>query len=112
MEVYNKLVRDNIKNIIDNNGKDEIAVTRVLDDNEYKEELLKKLKEEFTELNEAIKSGIKENVVEESADLIEVIRAINGDNLDNVLMVLEEKRNKKGGFVKRLFLEKVAKNDK
>ena len=109
MEVYNKLVRDNIADIINNNGKGEIAITKTLEEQEYKKELLKKLQEEFLELIEAVTDGIKENIIEESADLIEVIRALNQDDLDNVLSKLEEKRNKKGGFTKRLYLEKVIK---
>ena len=50
MEIYNKLVRDNIDTIINNNGKNELAVTRILSDDEYKVELLKKLDEELKEL--------------------------------------------------------------
>ena len=107
MEVYNKLIRDNIDEIINNNGEDELAVTRILSDEEYQIELLKKLEEEFNELKEAICSGISDDIIEESADLIEVIRAINRDNLQLVLSRLEDKRNKKGGFVKKKYLEVV-----
>jgi len=109
MEVYNKLIRDNIDDIINNNGKDELAVTRILSDEEYQVELLRKLKEEFNELIEALDSGIVENIIEESADLIEVIRALNGDNLEPVLNILEDKRAKKGGFTKKKYLESVKK---
>ena len=35
MEVYNKLVCDNIDRLINSNGKDEVAVTRILSDEEY-----------------------------------------------------------------------------
>lgn len=107
MQVYNKLIRDNIDDIINNNGKNEHAVTRILNDEEYKIELLKKLEEEMSELIEAINTGIKENIIEESADLIEVVRALNGDNLEEVMQKLEDKRTKKGGFVKRKYLEVV-----
>lgn len=107
MEVYNKLIRDNIDEIINNNGKNELAVTRILNEEEYKLELLKKLEEEFKELQEAINTGITDDIIEESADLIEVIRAINNDNLESVLNRLEDKRTKKGGFVKRKYLELV-----
>ena len=109
MKIYNKLVRDNIDEIINNNGKNEQAVTRILNEEEYKKELLKKLEEEFNELKEAINLGINKNIIEESADLIEVIRAINGDDLTEILKQLEYKRNKKGGFIKRKYLEKVVK---
>ena len=107
MQIYNKLIRDNIDDIINNNGKNEEAVTRILDEEEYKIELLKKLNEEFNELVSALDSGIKEDIIEESADLIEVIRALNDDNLEFVMRKLEDKRNKKGGFVKRKYLEYV-----
>ena len=109
MEVYNKLIRDNIDIIINNNGKGEVAVTKILSDMEYKEELIKKLDEEINELKEAIYSGIKDNIVEESSDVIEVIRAINSDNLDLVMEKLEDKRNKKGGFKDKKYLEVVKK---
>lgn len=107
MQIYNKLIRDNIDDIINNNGKNELAVIRTLTDEEYKVELLKKLEEEYNELKTAIYSGVKEDIIEESADLIEVIRAINGNDLELVNKKLEDKRNKKGGFVKKKYLEKV-----
>lgn len=107
MQIYNKLVRDKIDEIINNNGKNEEAVVRILSDEEYKIELLKKLKEEFNELLEAINSNITEDIIEESADLIEVIRAINDNNLELVLEKLEEKNKKRGGFAKRKYLEYV-----
>ena len=111
MQIYNKLIRDNIDDIINNNGKNELAVTRILSEEEYKIELLKKLEEEFNELVSAIDSGIKEDIIEESADLIEVIRALNNDNLELVMKKIEDKRNKKGGFAKRKYLEKVIIKD-
>ena len=109
MKVYNKLIRDNIDEIINNNGKNEVAVTRILDNDEYKIELLRKLDEELTELKEAISSSIQKNIIEESADLIEVIRALNEDNLELVMQKLEDKRNKRGGFSKKKYLEIVKK---
>ena len=47
MKKNGKLVRDKIPEIIENSGKEPII--RVLDDNEYKEELLNKLYEEYNE---------------------------------------------------------------
>ena len=111
MQIYNKLIRDNIDDIINNNGKNELAVTRILSEEEYKIELLKKLEEEYNELLEAITSGITTDIIEESADLIEVIRALNNDNLELVIKKIEDKRNKKGGFAKRKYLEKVIIKD-
>lgn len=109
MEIYNKLVRDNIDTIVNNNGKNELAVTRILSDDEYKIELLKKLDEELMELKEALLNGNIEDITEESADLIEVIRALNGNNLELVMQKLEDKKRKKGGFTKKKYLEVVKK---
>ena len=49
--IYNKLVRDNIPSIIKGNGA--TPITRILNEEEYKKELEKKLYEEY---NEAYKS--------------------------------------------------------
>lgn len=46
--IYNKLVRDNIPNIII--SKKEVPVTRVLNNEEYRKELEKKLYEEYNEV--------------------------------------------------------------
>ena len=107
MQIYNKLIRDNIDDIINGNGKNEEAVIRILLEEEYRIELLKKLQEEFNELVGALDSGIREDIIEESADLIEVIRALNDDDLEEVMRKLDDKRIKKGGFVKRKYLEYV-----
>ena len=49
---YNKLVRDNIPDIIKNNGGEPII--RILDDSEYKSELEKKLYEEYQNARQRI----------------------------------------------------------
>lgn len=41
VQIFNKLVRDNIPNIIESNG--EKAITRILSDEEYRVELYKKI---------------------------------------------------------------------
>ena len=68
--IYNKLVRDKIPNIIKEKG--ETPVVRVLDEIEYKNELEKKLYEEYKEVIQA--SG--DDRLEELADMLEVIRAL------------------------------------
>ena len=100
--VYNKLVRDNIvENINSEEGRK--ASFRVLNDKEYIEELNKKLLEEAHEF-------IEENVEEELADIMEVlenITRVKAINWDNVRKIQEEKRNKKGGFLDKIYLEYV-----
>ena len=70
-KIYNKLVRDKIPEIIENDG--ETPVVRVLNDNEYKKELEKKLKEEYEEV---LLAKDKKERLEELADMLEVIRMI------------------------------------
>ena len=107
-QLFNKLVRDNIPDKIKNNGEE--AVTRVLSIKEYKIELYKKLEEEK---NEVINSKNKEELIEELADLLEVLDAImsvNNISKEQVNNVKEEKRLKRGGFDKRIYLEKTISN--
>ena len=111
--IYNKLVRDNIIDKIINN--DEIALYRVLDDIEYKKELLNKLKEECNEVVDAFNNGTSANMVMELADVLEVINYlaksinVNMQEVDNVAMM---KKMKNGGFDKKYYLEKTKKREK
>ncbi len=105
MKKDGKLVRDKIPEIIEDSGKEPII--RVLDDTEYKEELLKKLYEEY---NEVIESKIKEETLEECSDVLEVLIALleyNGYTLEDLLKCRDEKKEKRGAFQKRLYLVKV-----
>ena len=99
--VYNKLVRDKIPDIIAAEGKQ--LKSRVLDDTEHLEALLQKLEEEVAELLEA-------RNVEELADVHEVLLAlaemlkISPEELETVRA---GKAAKRGSFKKRIFLEEV-----
>ena len=105
--VFNKLVTDNIPDIIASNGEE--SVTRILADEEYKVELYKKLLEET---NEVISSKNSDETIEELADVLEILKSIaelNDKKLDDVVEVAKQKRLKRGGFEKRIFLEKTYK---
>ncbi|MBO5096408.1 MAG: nucleoside triphosphate pyrophosphohydrolase [Bacilli bacterium] len=98
MKIYNKLVRDNIPEIMINNGAK--PVTRTLEDNEYYEELKKKLLEETKEFLES-------NNIEEIADIEEVILAIlkyNNWHWEKLENIRKNKADKKGSFDKKIFL--------
>lgn len=102
--IYNKLVRDNIPDIIRANG--ETPVTRILDGKEYKKALEEKLYEEYEEV---ISSEGSERC-EELADLIEVIRSLaklENKTLEDIAALADEKKAKRGGFDEKIFLEKV-----
>lgn len=104
-KVYNKLVRDNIPEIIVGNGG--TPFTRILAESEYKAELEKKLDEEY---HEVLGTTTSEERIEELADMVEIIDALarlEGKSLDDVVEVQKQKRFKRGGFAKRIFLEKV-----
>ncbi len=100
--VYNKLVRDRIPEIIQADGKR--LKSRVLDDAQHLEALLKKLEEEVAELAEA-------RNIEELADVHEVLLAL-AETLKITPQELEEFRHdkalKRGAFNKKIFLEEVA----
>ncbi len=102
--VYNKLVRDNIPNIIKEKGEEPII--KVLDDETYKKKLEKKLYEEYEEVLEA--SG--EERIEELADMLEIVKALarlENKTLDDVIECANIKAEKRGAFEEKIFLEKV-----
>lgn len=106
-KVYKKLVRDNIPEII--KDKNETPITKILNDKEYKKELEKKLFEEYKEVIDSSET----DRLEELADLLEVIShlaQIEKSNLEEIIKIAKEKRSKRGGFEKRIFLEKVIDN--
>lgn len=98
---YNKLVRDKIPEIIEENGG--IPISRILDDKEYKKCLDEKLIEE-------VKEYLKDDNEEELADVYEVfinILKYKGIELKKLEELALEKRLKRGGFDKKIYLEDV-----
>lgn len=98
---YQKLVRDNIPEIIRENN--EIPLVKVLGDKEYENELDDKLVEE---VDEFLESGD----LEELADVLEVINAIcdyKGVSFSCLEDIRRNKRNERGGFENRIYLEDV-----
>lgn len=105
--IYNKLIRDRIPEITKANGWE--PVTRILNKKEYLLELRKKILEEAKELNEG--SG-HDNLIEELVDIQEIIDAIlaaKNIKFSEFKKLKTKKRQKRGGFKKRLFLIKTIK---
>lgn len=101
MRSYHKLVRDKIPTIIEADGK--TCITEILSEDQYRMKLDEKLNEECAEYQES-----KE--IEELADLLEVIYAISkarGYTIDELECIRKDKRNKRGGFEKRIILKEV-----
>jgi predicted house-cleaning noncanonical NTP pyrophosphatase (MazG superfamily) len=106
MKIYNKLIRDNIPELIEKDGQK--YSMKILSEEEFKEELLKKLVEEAQEVLEA-KDKNKE-LVKELADVLEVMEnIISIFKLDKneIEKVQNERRISRGGFEKKLFLEYI-----
>ncbi|MDD3669619.1 MAG: nucleoside triphosphate pyrophosphohydrolase [Alphaproteobacteria bacterium] len=101
-QVYRKLVRDRIPEIIA--GRGECPQTRVLSDDDFKAALVRKLDEEVAEFK-------TDRNLEELADILEVVDALAGTlngTFADVLKIKRAKRSQRGGFEKKLFLEQVA----
>ncbi len=100
--IHNKLVRDRIPEIIEKSGKN--ASVRTLSHEEYLKRLDEKLSEELNEY-------LKDQSMEEIADLLEVIHAVvnaRGSDMDEVEKIRLQKKEKRGGFEQRIFLECVT----
>ncbi|MFZ1075720.1 MAG: nucleoside triphosphate pyrophosphohydrolase [Minisyncoccia bacterium] len=97
MAKYEKLVRDNIPEILDKKGVQ--YEKRIATPEEYKVELMKKLAEEAVEFGEA-------GAPEKLADVFEVISARKRlPEYANVEQLQNEKRDERGGFEKRIILK-------
>ena len=101
---YHKLVRDEIPRIIEAGGGQ--PVTRVLDQAGYLAALRAKLMEEAGEAQAAPDGQLRS----ELADVLEVLRALaaaHGMSWADVVAEAARKREERGGFDQRIFLEYV-----
>ena len=101
MKVYNKLVRDKIPDIIKTEGRN--VKVKILNDEEYRYELNKKLQEE-------VKEYLEDNNIEELADIVEVIYGIlNSMNIsiEEFEKVRKDKAENRGAFKEKIFLEEA-----
>lgn len=98
---HDKLVRDRIIEIIEEKGGK--ATWHLASDEEYELKLKEKLIEETKEF-------AKDGVIEEMADIFEVITALlamNDWKIEDVVAIQKEKHAKRGGFEKRIILEEA-----
>ena len=102
MPVYNKLVRDLIPHIIENEGK--ACRTRILGQDEFRMALEEKFLEEWNEYRRASDGN---EALEELADVLEVmygLLAVHGYSPDDLEQRRQAKAAKRGGFDHRIFL--------
>jgi predicted house-cleaning noncanonical NTP pyrophosphatase (MazG superfamily) len=98
MNYYDKAVRDNIPEIIEESGHS--CNVKSLPDSEFLVELENKLIEELEEYRES-------KSIEELVDIMEIIRRISelkGTNIEDLEKLRKAKAEKKGLFEKNLFL--------
>jgi hypothetical protein len=99
--VYNKLVRDNIPNIIINDSRE--PITHIAVGDEYPKHLFSKLFEEIEEFKE-------EPCEEELADMREVIKALieyydfSEEKIEEIRL---KKKKERGAFYKKIILDKI-----
>lgn len=101
VKVYNKLVRDLIPEIISAQGKK--CTTHIAGDEEYEQELLKKLSEE-------VKEFLEGPCEEEIADVLEVLDGLVelfGFSHESIERIKGEKKSDRGGFQSRIILGSV-----
>ncbi|MEB4869034.1 nucleoside triphosphate pyrophosphohydrolase [Priestia megaterium] len=105
MPTYNKLVRDNILEIIKAEGLNYNA--KILTSDELLVEVKAKMIEEANEFMEAAE---KKEAVEELADILELIHAslgAYGVDFEELEAIRKEKKEKRGGFDKAIYLIEV-----
>jgi predicted house-cleaning noncanonical NTP pyrophosphatase (MazG superfamily) len=105
MPIYNKLVRDNILEIIKAEGLS--YNSRILTSEELLVEVKAKMLEEAHEFKEAVE---KKEAVEELADILELIHAslgAYGVDFEELEAIRKEKKEKRGGFEKAIYLIEV-----
>lgn len=99
--IYNKLVRDNIPEIIKSNGG-KPKYRYLENDEEFKKALKVKLVEEIDEL---LNAKTEEEAIEELADIYDVITCL--EEYFKIAQYSCIKRSSKGWFNNRIFLESV-----
>lgn len=102
-KVFNKLVRDKIPEMLDKNGGQ--TETKILNQEEYIKCLYEKLGEECEEV---ISAPSRKDLVEELADLYEVVLSlikVKNISMEEIETTRIQKREKRGGFDSKIFLK-------
>ncbi|KOP80495.1 phosphoribosyl-ATP pyrophosphohydrolase [Lysinibacillus sp. FJAT-14745] len=105
MPVYNKLVRDLIPQVIEEEGK--TCSIRVLDQGEHLEEIKVKMQEEAIEFLEA---ASPKAAIEELADILELIHTaiqMYDVSYEQLEQIRTQKKSQRGGFSKGIYLIEV-----
>ena len=102
-DIYPKLVRDKIPELVEIEGKK--ATVRVLNnDNEYLSYLYSKLIEEATELKYAKSESNQEEELADVYELLDEILKLKKITKNDITIIQEQKRQARGGFKNRLLM--------
>ncbi|MEK4520622.1 nucleoside triphosphate pyrophosphohydrolase [Psychrobacillus sp. FSL W7-1457] len=105
MPVYNKLVRDQIPQVIEKSGSK--FSTRILDKSEHLTEVKNKLYEEVKEFEA---TDNRKDALEELADILELIHAalpVHEATYQELEQIRLAKKKKRGGFKEGIYLLEV-----
>ena len=106
-KLYGKMVRDKVPEIMKKEGCTGI-ITKTLDIDDYEKALALKLEEEAKEAAVEVRLSDREAVIEELADLKEVMLSISTYmeiTEEEMEAYREKKKELKGGFVEGIWLE-------
>lgn len=106
MTQLNKLVRDKVPSLVTKDGGS--YSLKLLSPLEHQHEITKKLHEEISEYDAATS---KDAALEELVDIVELIHAalkLHDVSVDEFDTLRQQKRKRKGGFEKGIFLHEIT----
>lgn len=106
MTQLNKLVRDKVPSLVTKDGGS--YSLKLLSPLEHQHEITKKLHEEISEYDAATS---KDAALEELVDIVELIHAalkLHDVSVDDFDTLRQQKRKRKGGFEKGIFLHEIT----
>jgi len=110
--IYKKLIRDRIPEIIQAVGKK--PYYRMIEGDALNESIARKIIEETFELYRELTEQNKENVLKESADLVEIILAALKPfdfGLNDIICKMNDRASERGKFNNNFFLDQVGGNE-
>ena len=105
-KIYNKLIRDKIPKIIEENNK--VYNIEIMNDEQYKNKINLKILEEVQELLESRKHEERVNELADTYKILEVYIAVNDIDAREVEVKKESKLLLRGGFKDKILLIDVG----
>src|SRR3989344_2931746 len=106
VRIFKKLIRDKMPEIMAKDGKK--LDVRVLEGDEFKEALRRKIIEEVQELKDAKDADEAKDKIAYLHEIADALGDAYGFNHKEILAHKDKVRAERGGFEKRLFLEGLA----